>query len=178
MNRRVQSGLCVAVLMVSASWSAGSQRSKDARDAPTIVPSGFGEAVDGDIARVRAATSRFKVLEAAAAAGYPRHVEQCVQYQPQGAMGFHHQNAALMDATLEVEKPEVLTYERMPDGTYELTGVEYLVPISAWSKTEPPTMMGQKLKRAESLGIWYLHVWIWKQNPSGLFADWNPDVKC
>jgi hypothetical protein len=28
------------------------------------------------------------------------------------------------------------------------------------------------------LGIWYLHVWIWEPNPSGLFADWNPSVTC
>ena len=38
--------------------------------------------------------------------------------------------------------------------------------------------MGQDLKRADSLGIWYLHVWNWTANPSGLFADWNPDVQC
>jgi len=28
------------------------------------------------------------------------------------------------------------------------------------------------------LGIWYLHVWHWEPNPSGVFADWNPNVKC
>jgi hypothetical protein len=39
-------------------------------------------------------------------------------------------------------------------------------------------IMGQNLKRADSLGVWYLHVWIWEPNPSGLFADWNPLVKC
>ena len=38
--------------------------------------------------------------------------------------------------------------------------------------------MGQKLKPAPSLGIWYRHVWVWRENPSGLFADWNPLVKC
>ena len=43
--------------------------------------------------------------------------------------------------------------------------------------TEPPTIMGQKLKRAEKLGIWYFHVWSESGNPSGLFADWNPNVE-
>ncbi len=38
--------------------------------------------------------------------------------------------------------------------------------------------MGQNLKPARSLGLWYLHVWVWQENPSGLFADWNPSVKC
>ncbi len=23
-----------------------------------------------------------------------------------------------------------------------------------------------------------LHVWAWKQNPKGSFADWNPKVSC
>ena len=91
---------------------------------------------------------------------------------------FHFQNNALLDTTLEVEKPEVLVYERMPDGTFKLNGVEYLVPISAWTRDEPPTIMGQKLKRADKLGIWYLHVWTWEPSPSGIFADWNPRVKC
>jgi hypothetical protein len=38
--------------------------------------------------------------------------------------------------------------------------------------------MGQNLKPAPSLKLWYLHVWVWQENPSGVFADWNPDVKC
>lgn len=23
-----------------------------------------------------------------------------------------------------------------------------------------------------------LHAWIWKHNPSGTFAEWNPNVRC
>jgi hypothetical protein len=23
-----------------------------------------------------------------------------------------------------------------------------------------------------------LHVWIWRENPSGTFAQWNPKVEC
>ena len=26
--------------------------------------------------------------------------------------------------------------------------------------------------------FWALHAWIWKFNPSGTFAMWNPDVNC
>lgn len=143
-----------------------------------ILPSGFGEAVDRDIARLRAATAPFKSLDKAVAAGYEKNVTNCVEHQPHGAMGYHHNNKALMDTRLDVEKPEVLVYERLADGTYRLNGVEFLVPISAWTREEPPTIMGQKLKKAENLGIWYLHVWNWEQSPNGLFSDWNPRVKC
>jgi hypothetical protein len=145
--------------------------------APGILPSGFGDAVDRDVARVRAATARFESTEAAEAAGYKR-VTDCVEHQPAGAMGYHFENAALLDATLDVDHPEVLVYEKKPDGAFKLNGVEFLVPIAAWTAAEPPRIMGQALKRADRLGIWYLHVWTWEASPSGLFADWNPNVRC
>jgi hypothetical protein len=36
----------------------------------------------------------------------------CVEYQPAGTMGYHFQNNAPLDTTLDVEHPEVLVYER------------------------------------------------------------------
>jgi hypothetical protein len=168
--------LLVLLPIVGLTYNARAQMQPAAAE-PGIIPSGFGEAVDRDVARVRAATARFKVVDQAIASGYPR-TSDCVEHQPHGAMGFHHNNTSLFDATLDVEKPEVLVYEKTPDGAWKLNGVEYLVPIPAWTKEEPPTIMGQPLKRADKLGIWYLHVWIWKASPSGIFSDWNPNVKC
>ncbi len=150
---------------------------KDTSSARGIVPSGFGEAVDHDIMTVREATAKFKTTSAAEAAGYKR-VTGCVQHQPAGAMGYHFQNNALLDTTLDLEHPEVLVYEKMPDGSFQLNGVEFLVPISAWKSSEPPRIMGQALIKADPIGFWFLHVWTWKSSPSGLFAPWNPDVKC
>jgi hypothetical protein len=175
------SALCVAALATPASTQSTPTMATPAA-APmaasaSILPTGLGEAVDRDVAKLRAATARFKAADAAIAAGYPAETN-CVQHQPHGAMGYHYNNAALKDAILDVEKPEVLVYEKRPDGTFQLNGVEYLVPFTAWTKTEPPTIMGQNLKRADSLGFWYLHVWSEKANPSGIFADWNPNVKC
>jgi hypothetical protein len=148
-----------------------------AADPPPILPTGLGAAIDRDVEKLRAATERFKASSVAVAAGYVA-ADRCVEHQPHGAMGYHFNNKGLMDATLDVEKPEVLVYERLADGAYRLNGVEFLVPISAWTREEAPTIMGQKLKKAENLGIWYLHVWNWQASPSGLFSDWNPRVKC
>ena len=73
----------------------------------------------------------------------------------------------------------MLVYERLPSGDYRLNGVEYVVPFSYRPPTaEPPTLMGHALKPAPSLKLWYLHVWVFVENPSGTFADWNPLVKC
>ena len=150
---------------------------KDMGGAPGIVPSRFGEAVDRDVMTIRDVTGQFKTTEAAEAAGYKR-VTDCVEHQPAGAMGYHLQNNTLLDATLDLKHPEVLVYEKMPDGTFQLNGVEFLVPISAWKSTEPPRIMGQALTKVDAIGLWFLHVWTWKPSPSGLFAMWNPDVKC
>ena len=73
-------------------------------------------------------------------------------------MGYHFQNNALLDTTLDLEHPEVLVYEKMPDGTFQLNGVEFLVPISAWKSTDPPRILGQALIKA-AIGFWFLHVW-------------------
>jgi hypothetical protein len=154
--------------------TAAQMPSTDTATAPGIIPSGLGDAVDRDVAKVRAATASQVHRGAVRLA---TSVTDCVEYQPAGD-GYHFQNNALLDTTLDVDHPEVLVYERKPDGEFKLNGVEFLVPISAWTSTEPPTVMGQALKRADRLGIWYLHVWTWEPSPSGLFADWNPRVKC
>ena len=129
-------GMIVAALAF-VSGAAAQTTAKHASDAPGIIPSKFGEAVDRDIVTIRDATARFKTTEAAEAAGYKR-VTGCVQHQPAGAMGYHFQNNDLLDTTLDLEHPEVLVYEKMPDGTFQLNGVEFLVPISAWKSSEPP----------------------------------------
>ena len=113
------------------------RRSGIAQTTPSraVLPAGMGEAIDRDVARLRAATERLRVSDRRVAAGYAPETN-CVQHQPHGAMGIHFNNMALRDATLDVEKPEVLVYEKGPDGTLHLNGVEFLVPFTAWTKDE------------------------------------------
>jgi len=176
---KTQMGVLMLVVMALAlaAGTAAQTSAKDMGAAPGIVPSGLGDAVDRDIMTIRNATAQFKATSAAEGAGYER-VSDCVEHQPAGAMGYHFQNNSLLDAKLDLEHPEVLVYEKMPDGTFQLNGVEFLVPISAWKSAEPPRIMGQALMKVDSIGLWFLHVWTWKPDPSGLFAPWNPDVKC
>jgi hypothetical protein len=147
----------------------------------TSMPSmaGIGPEVRQDVMRLRDATARFHDLDTAVTAGYARDVEQCIAHPPHGAMGFHHVNRGHVDARIEVERPEILTYERQSDGRHALTGAEYIIPYRLWpADSTPPTAFGQNLRHADDLRIWYLHVWVWRENPAGLFADWNPAVRC
>jgi hypothetical protein len=103
-----------------------------------------------------------------------------------GAMGIHFANGALVgDGALDLLKPEVLIYE--PNGDkLELVGMEYVVIAEAWhAKNEmPPVMAGQLFHYAPSpnrYGMpphYQLHIWAWRNNASGTFADWNSKVVC
>lgn len=131
------------------------------------------------VARLRAATAPFRNLDSAVAAGYVRDVPDCLVHEHHGAMGYHHINRALADAKVDVEHPEILLYERLPDGEYRLNGVEFIVPYRAWPRdSTPPVLMGRPMKHEDHLNLWYMHVWAWTDNADGLFADFNPAVQC
>ncbi|MFN8571178.1 MAG: hypothetical protein U0132_03920 [Gemmatimonadaceae bacterium] len=166
---------CLAVAACSAGTAA-----KNGMPRMAAIPSteGYGKEVAEGLQRVRASTARFVQLDSAVAAGYARDVHECLS-APAGGMGFHHMNRSYLDTHLEVEHPEILLFERERNGTYALNGVEYIVPYRVWPKDSiPPTIMGQSLRRADELNLWYLHMWAWKSNPNGLFANWNPKVHC
>lgn len=147
----------------------------------------YGPAVTKAVDSLRNATRRFQSLDTAAAAGYTRDVADCLvhehqgdhQGEHQGAMGYHHGNRALNDAKIETQRPEILLYERLPDSSYRLNGVEYIVPYRAWPRDSiPPIALGQTMRHEDNLQLWYLHVWAWTANPDGIFADFNPVVRC
>jgi hypothetical protein len=140
---------------------------------------GFDAQVTDGVSRLRAATAKYRNIDSAVTAGYPKTVAQCLVHEHHGAMGYHHVNRNWVDDKVEVEKPEILLYERMADSTYRLNGVEFIVPFTRWSRdSTPPTLMGRKMYREDNLKIWYTHVWVWSDNTDGLFANFNPSVQC
>jgi hypothetical protein len=135
---------------------------------------------------VRQATAQFQNVDNAA----PDYVLQfgCVSGGDFGAMGMHFVNGALLDGEVNVNHPEILLYEPLPNGRLQLTGADYLVTKDAWEAdpkhTAPPELMGQLFHLFDSpnrfgLPAFYtLHVWAWKDNPAGTFSNWNPNVSC
>lgn len=138
-----------------------------------------GHDLGKDLALIREATGDFHDVEAARAAGYVPPDPDICMYSDAGAMGYHHLNPELLDDRLELERPEIVVYAPTTEEERTLVNVEYAVPYSAWPHDEaPPRILGRDLKRADGLGIWYLHVWVWEENPNGVFADWNPALTC
>jgi hypothetical protein len=135
---------------------------------------------------VRQATAQFQNVENAA----PDYVLQfgCVSGGDFGAMGMHFVNGSLIDGEIDVNHPEILLYEPLPNGRLQLTGADFLVTKEAWEAnpkhTAPPELMGQLFHLFDSpnrfgLPAFYtLHVWAWKDNPAGTFTNWNPNVSC
>jgi hypothetical protein len=149
-----------------------------AADPVAQLTAGFDADVRRDVETLRQATRPFHDLAAAEAAGYPTTLTQCVADSAMGGMGYHFVDRNRFDEKLEIERPEMLVYAPTENGV-ELVGVEYAVPFRAVPRTaQPPRLFGQELKPYEQFKYWALHVWAWRRNPAGLFADWNPAVRC
>lgn len=141
-------------------------------------PVALSSGAERDVARLRALTAKFHQFDAAVAAGWSVRITECFENAELGGMGFHYGNTAYIDGAVDVLQPELLLYEPQKNGTMRLVAVEYIVPFTAWTASEPPRLFGQSFHRNEAFGIWALHVWHERHNPRGLFADWNPKVDC
>jgi len=152
-----------------------------------------------DLLRAAIATARFHSTELAGRAGYgpfpagvPLH--ECISsLDGTGAMGFHWLDPDNLTTNLDVTKPQVLVYAPDRHGGLHLVALEYVVFQEDWFQAHgntTPMLFGQMfMKTGDRLHpeianryqippFWALHVWLWKPNPSGLFAPFNPNVSC
>jgi hypothetical protein len=129
------------------------------------------------LAALRAATAPYHEIETAVAAGFTK-ITGCLSDPVKGGMGVHYGLVSRFDATPEFNAPELLVYEPEKNGKLRLVAIEFAVPFDAWTSEEPPVLFGQTFHQNFTFGLWVLHAWIWKDNPSGLFTDYNPQATC
>jgi len=139
---------------------------------------------------VRDATERFKNVTSVAGPGEGYELGfGCVSGGEFGAMGMHYINMKLVgDNEIKADEPEIILFEPTRNGGIRITGVDYLVDKKGWESNPdhkgPPELFGQLFHLFDSpnrfgLDPFYtLHVWAWKDNPVGTFANWNPNVSC
>lgn len=127
--------------------------------------------------QVRSANDRFQDVAVAVKEGYAPI--PCASGIEGGAMGVHYVNGNLInDGKVEIGKPEAVMYEPGADGKMKLVAVEYI------SLKGPANLGGQLFSftgtpnRYGLPAFYELHVWAWKDNPKGAFADMNPHVSC
>jgi hypothetical protein len=142
-----------------------------------------------DLAKVRQATAKYHDVNVALADGFVP-TPHCIEEPGLGVMGIHYINPArLMDPAINLLEPEILLYIETKNGL-KLLGVEYFQGIGAPDTPipdpAPPAAMilGRLLDGpmdAHKPGQpphYDLHAWVWKANPSGIFAPFNPNVSC
>lgn len=139
------------------------------------------------VAKVRAATKRYKDINVALAEGWVP-ATPCVSGPNEGAMGVHFVLPERVgDGALNADQPEALIYEPLPGGQLRLVGVEFIVIAEQWNTQHPdaqPALEGHLLNlvgepnRYRLPAFYELHVWAWERNPDGAFADWNRIVSC
>jgi hypothetical protein len=103
---------------------------------------------------------------------------------PAGAMGVHFVNFSYV-GKLDPAKPQVLLYSPTPDGKLKLAGAEWFVPWSKGMKTPQlfghafyGPMYGHYPVMPKQLIHYDLHVWMFSQNPNGIFAPTNSSFSC
>lgn len=139
-----------------------------------------GPVINQEIATLRQVTSKFHDFQAAVGAGWSAQITGCmVDANGAGGMGFHYGNTDLIDGSASVDQPELLLYEPDKSGKLTLVAVEYIIPYTFHSRdAEPPVLFGRQFKQNDVFQLWGLHAWVWENNPSGMFANWNPKVTC
>lgn len=123
-----------------------------------------------------------------------------------GAMGIHYFRPDLLGISgppdpkvngngthTDFRKPAILIYEPQADGSMKLVAIENLVFQKAWREAgneAPPTFQGVTWDRMEddpatSIDEAHMfephfdrHVWLYRANPNGVFAQFNPNVTC
>jgi hypothetical protein len=140
----------------------------------------FGADVYNQLAALRKVTASYQQFENGAHAGWSTQITPCMTDPGgSGGMGFHYGNTSLINGTASVERPQLLLYEPEKNGRLRLVAVEYIIPYSFHSRdAAAPMLFGQEFQQVDAFGLWGLHAWVWKENPSGMFAAWNPTVNC
>lgn len=164
--------LAAGLVLASAGALSAHEKAADLRLSPK------------DAEASRLAAEHYYRIEDALSAGY-EPLFDCTEHGEAGAMGQHYINKAYaMDSVLDVNQPDVLMYEPQQDGTMHLVALEYVVFQSKWTDKAAPVFLGHEMQLKHKVGVhevdpfYELHVWHWRDNPSGMTADYNPSVTC
>ncbi len=146
---------------------------------------------NNNLNRVRDATKQFRSLSVATDQEYGQLLDKdgiaCIDMPDMGAMGVHYVKGALVgDGAVDALTPEAVVYEPDERGRMRLVALEYVVFKDAWDANHDakPSLFGQPFdttpdgNRFDLPAFYSLHVWLYKHNPAGMFAMWNPDVTC
>ena len=95
-------------------------------------------------------------------------------------MGHHYLLPSRVDDIVKLDEPELVLYAPDTNGTMQMVAVEFAVPVEDLENPgAPPEGFTGNLDvwhLNTNLSQWQLHVWIVRENPDGIFAEFNPAV--
>ncbi|HSL71957.1 MAG TPA: hypothetical protein VK864_17035 [Longimicrobiales bacterium] len=127
---------------------------------------------------LRMLVAPFHNFDKAVAAGYSVGVG-CVSDPVLGGMGYHYTRAdkdLINDGVVNLLEPEFLVYAPRKGGPPKFSALDYFVPYNTWTSPEPPTLLGVPFMREDRFQAWVIHVWLYWNNPDGIFSNYNRDV--
>ena len=183
--KRLAAALLTALAATGGMWFAtGSPASAHATSTEPAAQTQTRE--QAELTLARQASARYHDVQTAIADGFVP-TQTCTDQPGVGGMGYHYSNPAnIRDGVLDVTKPEMLLYVPTGHGP-RLAGVEFFkadADQNLATDDDRPTLFGVDFNgpmpgHQPGMPIHYdLHVWLWMDNPSGMFAPWNPRVTC
>ena len=188
---RMNAGWLLLVLLCVGEWGCAEPRAVEAKSA---------------FDAIRATTEKYKDVKVALADGYQRDPMNICEtpahmgvIQDLGAMGIHYVRPDLLGigkdqtrldvtrAHADFNQPAGLIYEPQPDKSLALVAIENVVSATTWETTGhngPPTFFETPFRlRPANSGMqtasqYELQIWLYRDNPSGMFAPYNPNVTC
>lgn len=131
-----------------------------------------------EIVAIRRATTRYHDLNVAIADGFV-FLHGCESRPDEGPVGIVYVHLGrLLDGIIDPATPDALIYEPRRNERPKLVGVEFAIPYPLWTEPQPPQFLGVSFQPEDEFGVFGLHVWVWRDNPEGLFAESNPRVTC
>lgn len=162
------------LLLIAGFMSSCSKDDDDDLQEPTQE-----EIIEQMLDAVRATTAAYHDKAKGIEAGWSNDLSGCVAHPTEGGMGHHYARMEYIDGRVNHLEPQILMYEPHEDGSFEFVGVEYIVPFAILpADADAPELFFHKFHANPHLEIWALHVWTEKDNPKGIFYDWNPNVTC
>lgn len=129
------------------------------------------------LAQLRRATAAYHDIEAALADDFVL-LHGCEARPGEGQVGAVYIRPDRLGLGIDPSRPQGLLYEPDADGRMRLLGAELAIPYPLWTDEEPPEFLGAQFQQEDEFGVWALHVWLWRHNPEGMFAQAHPGVDC
>ena len=183
---------CLGAAVPAATGAPTTERASTNADPASTVSVSHRAGVN-PVTAARNATRQYRDFRNAKAHGYGLLHDvngvACIAMPGMGAMGIHFVNGGLVgDGKVRLKQPEAVVYAR-ENGHRRLVALEYVVLRKDWERSHGanahrPWLYGHRFNLTHAgnrygLPPFYsLHAWIWKDNPAGRFAMWNPDVQC